>query len=144
MNLRLLMTQPDENSGVTERRFHVFKSIVQYMKHVIYDFTSIFHGLIRTHKWPAPIVSGFIAQFVRASHRYRKVTGSKPVKVVTFQASIRYCLIRVHNCDDYSLLYFKSADQYLKHFIYEFTERSARCWNYFAKSPHCKNGVANT
>ena len=31
---------------------------------------------IRTHKWPAPNVSGFIAQLVRASHRYREVTGS--------------------------------------------------------------------
>ena len=28
------------------------------------------HGNIRTHKWPAPNVSGFIAQLVRASHRY--------------------------------------------------------------------------
>ena len=27
-----------------------FKSAVQYMKHFIYHFTSILHGLIRTHK----------------------------------------------------------------------------------------------
>ena len=27
-----------------------FKSAVQYMKHLIYHFTSILHGLIRTHK----------------------------------------------------------------------------------------------
>ena len=39
-----------------------FKSEVQYMKHFIYHFTSILHGLIRTHKWPAANVSGFIAQ----------------------------------------------------------------------------------
>ena len=32
---------------------------------------STLHGLIRTHKWSAPNVSSFIAQFVRASHRYR-------------------------------------------------------------------------
>ena len=32
----------------------------------------------------APNVSGFIAQLVRASHRYREVTGSNPVKVLNF------------------------------------------------------------
>ena len=61
-----------------------FKSPVQYMKHFIYHITSILHGLIRTHKWPAPNVSGFIAQLIRASHRCRKVTGSNPVEVLTF------------------------------------------------------------
>ena len=82
-----------------------FKSAVQYMKHFIYHFTSILHGLIRTHKWPAPNVSGFIAQLVRASHRYRKVTGSNLVEVLTFsEASIRNCLNCVHNCDDHGLL----------------------------------------
>ena len=54
------------------------------MKHFIYHFTFIPHGLIRTHKWPAPNVSGFIARLVRASHRYREVTGSNPVEVLTF------------------------------------------------------------
>ena len=29
-------------------------------------------------------VSGFIAQLVRASHRYREVMGSNPVEVLTF------------------------------------------------------------
>ena len=61
-----------------------FKSAAQYMKHFIYHFTSILHGLIRTHKWPTPNVSGFIAQLVRASHRCREVTGSNPVEVLTF------------------------------------------------------------
>ena len=56
----------------------------QYMKHFIYHFTSILHALIRTHKWPAPNVSGVIAQLVRASHQYREVTGSNPVEVLTF------------------------------------------------------------
>ena len=50
----------------------------------IYHYTSTLHGFIRTHKWPAPNVSGFIAQLVRASHRYREVTGSNPVEVLTF------------------------------------------------------------
>ena len=47
-------------------------------------FEPILHGLIRTHKWPVPEVSGFIAQLVRASHRYREITGSNPVEVLTF------------------------------------------------------------
>ena len=86
-------------------------------------FTSIPHGLIRTHKWPAPNVSGFIAQLVRASHRYREVLGSNPVEVLTFSGfCIRNCLNCVHNCDDHSLLDFKSAVQYMNHFIYHFTE----------------------
>ena len=61
-----------------------FKSAVQCMKHFIYHFTSILHGMIRTHKWPAPNVSGFIAQLVRASHQYREVTGSNPIEVLAF------------------------------------------------------------
>ena len=82
-----------------------FKSAVQYMKHFIYHFTSIHHGLIRTHKWPAPNVSGLIAQLLRASHRYREGTGSNHVEAAwLFQASIRSCLNCVHNCDDHSLL----------------------------------------
>ena len=38
-----------------------------------------------------------------------------------FQASIRKCLNCVHNCDDHSLLDFKSAVQYMKHLKYHFT-----------------------
>ena len=43
-----------------------------------------FHGNIWTYNWPAPNVSGFIAQLVRASHQYREVTGSNPVEVLNF------------------------------------------------------------
>ena len=89
------------------------------MKHFMHHFISILHGLIRTHKWPAPNVSGFIAQLVRALHRYREV--QTPLKSWLFQASIRNCLNCVHKCDDHSLLDFKSAVQYMKHFIYHFT-----------------------
>ena len=70
--------------NVSYIELRIFKSAVQYMKYFIYHFTSILHGLIRTHKWPAANVSGFIAQLVRASHRYREVTGSNPVEVLTF------------------------------------------------------------
>ena len=38
-------------------------------------------------------ISGFIAQLVRASHRYREVTGSNPVEILNFfQASLRNCI----------------------------------------------------
>ena len=59
------------------------------MKHFIYHFKSILHGLIRTHKRPAPNVSGFIAQLVRVSHRYREVTGSNFVEVLTLLLKLR-------------------------------------------------------
>ena len=83
------------------------ESAVQYMKHFIYHFTSTLHRLIRTHKWPAPNVSGFIAQLVWASHRYCEVTGSKwnLVEVLTFSGFCTQLLKNcVHNCDDHSLL----------------------------------------
>ena len=74
------------------------------MKYFIYDFTFIPHGLIRTHKWPAPNVSGFKAQLVWASHRYREVTGSNPVEVLIFSGfCIRNCINCVNNCEDHSL-----------------------------------------
>mgnify|MGYP000444687548 CR=1 FL=1 len=66
-------------------------------------------------------VSCFIAQLVRASHQYREVMGSNPVEVLTFSAFLRNCLNCVHNCDDHTLLDFKSAVQCMKYFIYHFT-----------------------
>ena len=57
-----------------------------YMIHFIYHFiiVSFFTGPIRTHKWPAPNFSGFIAQLVRAPHPNRQITGSNPVEVLKF------------------------------------------------------------
>ena len=52
--------------------------------HVTFHHWFIPHGNIRTHKWPAPNVSGFIAQLVWASHRNREVTGSNSVEVLNF------------------------------------------------------------
>ena len=46
--------------------------------------------------WPAPNVSGFIAQLVEHRTGNREVTGSNPVEVLNFfQASLRNCI----NCD---------------------------------------------
>ena len=52
--------------------------------------------LYPTNIWPAPNVSGFIAQLVRASHRYREIR--------LFQASIRNWFNCVYNCDGHRSL----------------------------------------
>ena len=63
----------------------------------------IFHGNISTHNWPAPNVSGFIAQLVERRTGIREVTGSSPVEVLNFfQASLRNCKNCDHNCEDHS------------------------------------------
>ena len=79
-----------------------FTSAVLYMNHFIYHFTFITHGLVRTHKWPAPNVIGFIAHLVRASHWYREVTGSNPVEENFWELHIRNCINCVHNCEDHT------------------------------------------
>ena len=38
------------------------------------------------------LTSGFIAQLVRASHRYREVTGSNPLEVLTFSGFYKQLL----------------------------------------------------
>ena len=64
--------------------------LISYQQFIYDPFHISFHrwfiprGNIGTHKWPVPNVSGFIAQLVRASHRYREVTGSNPVEVLNF------------------------------------------------------------
>ena len=67
-------------------------------------------------------VSGFISQLVRASDRYREVTGSNPAEVLNFSGfCIRSCINCVHNSEDHSVLDFTSAVQHMKYFIYKFT-----------------------
>ena len=61
----------------------------------------------------------FIAQLIRASHRYREVTGSNPVELLPFSGFYTQLLkLRLLHCDDRSSLDFKSAVQCMKHFIY--------------------------
>ena len=62
----------------------ISKYLVHCKKYFTYHFTSIPRRLIRTQKRPAPNVSGFIAQLVRASPQNRGVTSSNPVEVLTF------------------------------------------------------------
>ena len=52
-------------------------------------------------RWPAPNVSGFIAQLVEHRTGNGEDTGSNPVEVLNFfQASLRNCINCVH-CDDH-------------------------------------------
>ena len=67
--------------------------------------THFFHGNMWTHNWPAPNVSGFIAQLVEHRTGNREVTGSNPVDVLNFfQASLRNCIHCVH-CDDHFFIF---------------------------------------
>ena len=67
--------------------------------------THFFHGNIWTHNWPAPNVSGFIAQLVEHRTGNREVTGSNPVEVLNFfQAFLRNCIICVH-CNDHFFIF---------------------------------------
>ena len=93
-----------ENTYFISRMFIMWSDIWNekwYMKHFIYwtadlksskpwssqfwtQFKQLRTEAWKNEKWPAPNVSGFIAQLVRASHRYREVTGSNPVEALTF------------------------------------------------------------
>ena len=69
-----------------------------------------------------------MAQLVRASHRYRGVTGSNPVEILKFSGFyIRNCTNCVHNYENRSLLVYTSAVQNMKYFIYDFTEELLLC-----------------
>ena len=55
----------------------------------------LFHGNISIPNWPAPNISGFIAQLVRASHRYAPGRGFKPRWSNTFLTQLRkLCKLR--------------------------------------------------
>ena len=80
--------------------FHFISAVhIWFISYIIN--THFFHGNIWTHNWPAPNVSGFIAQLVEHRTGNREVTGSNPVEVLNlFQASLRDCINCVH-CDDH-------------------------------------------
>ena len=65
--------------------------------HISFHHWFIPHGSIGTHKWPAPNVSGFIAQLVRASHQYREVTGSNPVEVLNLSGFVSYAIAKLRS-----------------------------------------------
>ena len=72
--------KPVRNQCVIYEIFHILNCRVQYVKY-------------------------FIAQLVRASHRYHEVWGSNPVEVLNFPGFyIPNCINCVHDCEDHSLL----------------------------------------
>ena len=52
-----------------------------------------------------------MAQLVRASHRYREVTGSNPFEVLNFFSLgfLRNCIYYIHKSEDHSSFDFISA-----------------------------------
>ena len=78
--------------------FHI-RSLIYDPFHISFHRWFIPHGNIRTHKWPAANVSGFIAWLVRAAYRYREVKGSSPEFFRLLYAIAKNC---VHNCEDHS------------------------------------------
>ena len=96
--------------------FHFISAVhIWFISYIIN--THFFHGNIWTHNWPAPNVSGFIAQLVEHRTGNREVTGSNPVEVLNFfQASLRNCINCV-NCDNH---FFISYNFLLKTFRYWF------------------------
>ena len=70
--------------------FHFISAVhIWFISYIIN--THFFHGNIWPHNWPAPNVSGFIAQLVE--HRMN-----------FFQASLRNCINCVH-CDDHFFIF---------------------------------------
>ena len=95
------------NCVLCDDHFFIFISFPQF----IYDLfsyiinTHFFHGNVWTHNWPAPNVSGFIAQFVEHRTGNHEVTDSHPVEVLNFfQASLRNCISCVH-CEDHFFIF---------------------------------------
>ena len=73
--------------------FHFISAVhIWFISYIIN--THFFHGNIWTHNWPAPNISGFIAQLVEHRTGNRVVTGSNLVEVLNFffQASLRNCI----------------------------------------------------
>ena len=71
--------------------------------------THFFHGNIWTHKWPAPNVSGFIAQLEEHRTGIARSRVQTPLKYwIFFQAFLRNCINCVH-CDDHFFI-FKDAN----------------------------------
>ena len=77
------------------------------MKYIIYELrewfksyiinTHFFHGNIWTHNWPAPNVSGFIAQLVEHRTGIARSRVQTPLNSwIFFQASLRNCINCVH------------------------------------------------
>ena len=100
-----------------EISFHFISAVhIWFISYIIN--THFFHGNIWTHNWPAPNVSGFIAQLVEHRTGIARSRVQTPLKswiffffFFFFQASLRNCL----NCVSLrrSYLYFISFPQFI-------------------------------
>ena len=91
-----------------QQSFNVLKGFLLCRQPGVWSgFFPVLHRRARwyTNGWPAPNVSGFLAQWDRASHWCREVAGQTPLKRCIFSGFyIRNCINCVHNCEDHSLL----------------------------------------
>ena len=80
--------------------------IVTYIYISYNSNTHFFHGNISTHNWPAPNVSGFVAQLVEHHTRIARSRVQTPLKswIFFFQASLRNCINCVY-CDDHFFIF---------------------------------------
>ena len=81
-----------------------------YRSSYMSSYSAVLIFNIWTRNWPAPNISGFTAQLIRAWHRFREVMASNPVEVLNiFLCFIRNCINCVHNCEDHASFDFISA-----------------------------------
>ena len=85
--------------------FHFISTVhIWFISYIIN--THFFHGNIWTHNWPAPNVSGFIAQLVEHRTGIARSRVHTPLKfwIFFFQASLLNCINCVH-CDDHLFIF---------------------------------------
>ena len=81
--------------------FHFISAVhIWFISYIIN--TLFFHGNLWTHNWPAPNVSGFIAQLVEHRIGIARSRAQTPLKswIFFFKASLRNCINCAH-CDDH-------------------------------------------
>ena len=96
--------------------FHTRSAIIYDVFHIYLSLIITYHGKLWTQKWPAPNVSGFIAQLVRASHRYREDAGSNPIEVLKNFRLLDACGARKLHCQTGEFqIKFHSKNRYRNH-----------------------------
>ena len=108
------------------RPFHFISRV--YIWFISYIINShFFHGNIWTHNWPAPNVSGFIAQLVEHRTGIARSRVQAPLKswIFFFQASLRNCINCVH-CD-YNFFIFTSFPQFIYDLFHILGVPSGKC-----------------
>ena len=104
--------------------------------------THFFHGNIWTHSWPAPNVSGFIAQLVEHRTGNREVTGSNPVEVLNVFSGFFTQLHKLRSLRR-SFLYFHFISAVHIWFISYIINKVNIYWNYHSDADECLNNSHN-